>query len=242
MNTIESKYSKIFCPYLIEKLYKDLNEEKLEYKYNLELKYLRKLLKCENKLKQISSFKHKVLDIITKDFSIYINNIFTCKYKCIKTGKRITNIIFILQANTNSEDNFLFIKNNLVNLNKLFEEFKKEITNIKKKLDDLESKLDDLKFDLDWDISQPKIVITEVQQNSCSMMQNNTLNMINIQNTSQNQFQSDIYQNNKVIDNDTYNLPYNPNNNSHIQQVIRESETKKSLEKWQQSLFNKYDS
>ena len=64
-------------------------------KYVFEIQYLREYFECENKFKQIGQFKEKVLDIAIRDVNEYSE--FKCTYECRKTGRTITEILFLLE-------------------------------------------------------------------------------------------------------------------------------------------------
>lgn len=79
---------------------------KKSYEVVFSISYLRQVLDCENKFKQISQFKQKLLDISIKEINKYTD--MQVKYECIKTSRTITDIKFIISVNSNSltkEDN-----------------------------------------------------------------------------------------------------------------------------------------
>lgn len=70
-------------------------DRKKVMKYTFEVQYLREYFECETKFKKIIDFKKYVLDIAVRDVSEYSE--YNCTYKCQKTGRTITEIIFLLE-------------------------------------------------------------------------------------------------------------------------------------------------
>ncbi len=63
--------------------------------YQFGVEELRIILECESKFKQIGEFKRFVLDIAVREISSETEYI--CTYECRKTGRTITEIIFLLE-------------------------------------------------------------------------------------------------------------------------------------------------
>ena len=70
-------------------------DRKKVMKYTFEVQYLREYFECETKFKKIIDFKKYVLDIAVRDVSEYSE--YNCTYECQKTGRIITEIIFVLE-------------------------------------------------------------------------------------------------------------------------------------------------
>ena len=70
-------------------------DRKKTMKYVFEIQYLREYFECKIKFKQVGEFKKRVLDIAVRDISEYSE--YNCTYKCQKTGRTITEIIFLLE-------------------------------------------------------------------------------------------------------------------------------------------------
>jgi len=64
-------------------------------RYTFEVQYLREYFECEIKFKKIIDFKKYVLDIAVRDISEYSE--YNCTYECQKTGRTITEVIFLLE-------------------------------------------------------------------------------------------------------------------------------------------------
>ncbi len=65
------------------------------------INYLRQILDCENKFKQISQFKQKILNIAVKEINKCTN--IQIAYECIKTSRTITDIKFIVVDSKQNE-------------------------------------------------------------------------------------------------------------------------------------------
>jgi len=70
-------------------------DRKKRLKYTFSVQYLRECLECEQKFERIIDFKKKVLDIAVRDISQYSE--YNCTYECQKTGRTITEVVFLLE-------------------------------------------------------------------------------------------------------------------------------------------------
>lgn len=76
-------------------------DRKKTMRYIFSVQDLRKFLECEAKFKQIGEFKKWVLDIAIRDIKEYSEYI--CTYESKKTGRTITDIVFLLQLKENKK-------------------------------------------------------------------------------------------------------------------------------------------
>lgn len=89
----------------MEKNIKKQYKPKKNYEIVFSVAYLRQVLDCEDKFKQIGQFKQKLLDISVKEINKYTD--IQVQYECIKTSRTITDIRFIISINSN-----YLVKNN----------------------------------------------------------------------------------------------------------------------------------
>ena len=70
-------------------------DKKKEMVYQFKVTELRVILQCESRFKQVGEFKRFVLDIAIKEISEETE--YSCTYNCRKTGRIITDILFLIQ-------------------------------------------------------------------------------------------------------------------------------------------------
>lgn len=77
-------------------------DKKKEMVYKFKVTELRVILQCESRFKQVGEFKRFVLDIAIKEISEETE--YNCTYNCKKTGRTITDIIFLIEEKKQTQE------------------------------------------------------------------------------------------------------------------------------------------